>query len=156
MTRKSGKKSETGVGRRRSSQNKTHQTEASVAAFLDAVEPDRRRADARVLLEIMQRITGEPAVLWGSSIIGFGRYHYRYDSGREGDSMKAGFSPRKQRLVVYIMAGFDGADELRERLGKHRTGKSCLYINKLSDVDLAVLEKIIARDWRIMTQRYAD
>lgn len=134
--------------------NKTVATNASVAKFLDAVEPARRREDAQVLLSLFEQETGESPVLWGTSIVGFGEYHYRYESGREGDSMKTGFSPRKSSLVLYIMPGFDALSELQSALGKYRTGKSCLYINKLADVDLPTLRKIVKQGYDEMSRRY--
>ena len=126
-------------------ENKTQPTDADVDAFLDAVENDRRREDSRVLLELMREVTGEEPVMWGPGIVGFGRYHYRYDSGREGDWFLAGFAPRKSNLVVYVMSGFPRHAELMKKLGKHRTGSSCLYINKLADVDLDVLRELVRR-----------
>jgi hypothetical protein len=122
---------------------KTVATPADVAAFVERVENPERRADARVLIELMSRLTGAPATMWGPSIIGFGRYHYRYDSGHEGDMCVAGFSPRKAELVVYLMPGFADRTEQLARLGRHRTGKSCLYLKRLADVDLGVLEEMI-------------
>ncbi|MCG8443070.1 MAG: DUF1801 domain-containing protein [Caulobacterales bacterium] len=135
-------------------QNKTRETGADVTAFIEATPHEGRRADARALLEIMQRLSGEPPRMWGSSIIGFGRYRYRYDSGREGDFMRIGFSPRKTSLVLYIMPGFEEEPDLVARLGKHKTGKSCLYVNTLADVDMDVLERLIARSREIMAERY--
>ena len=126
-------------------ENKTKPTEASVEEFLSSVPDDRRRADARTLLDLMRDVTGAEPRMWGPSIIGFGDYHYRYESGREGDWFLAGFSPRKANLVVYIMSGFPRHAELMAQLGKHRTGKSCLYINKLDDVDLDVLRELVRR-----------
>lgn len=126
-------------------ENKTQPTDASVDAFLDAVDNERRRRDARAVLELMREVTGEEPVMWGDSIVGFGEYHYAYDSGREGDWFLAGFAPRKSNLVVYVMSGFPRHAELMERLGKHRTGSSCLYINKLDDVDLDVLRELVRR-----------
>ena len=125
--------------------NKTQPTEASVREFLDGVENETRRADAKRLLELMREVTAEEPRMWGPSIVGFGEYRYRYESGREGDWFLAGFSPRKSNLVVYIMSGFPRHAELMKRLGKHRTGKSCLYINKLEDVDLNVLRELVRR-----------
>lgn len=124
---------------------KTVATAVDVSAFIDQVEHPERRADAQRLVELMTRLTGAPATMWGPSIIGFGRYHYRYDSGHEGDMCVAGFSPRKTELVVYLMPGFAEQTELLARLGRHRTGKSCLYIKRLADVDLAVLEQMITQ-----------
>ena len=123
--------------------NRTQPTAVDPAAFIASIEHPTRRADAETLLEMMSRVTGCPARLWGPTIVGFGRYHYRYVSGREGDAMITGFSPRKTNLVVYIMPGYDDIGEQLGRLGKHRIGKSCLYINKLADVDMAVLEEIV-------------
>jgi hypothetical protein len=128
-------------------ENKTKPTNVSVDAFLAKVEPEQRRADGRVLLDMMARITGEPPVMWGPSIIGFGTLHYRTEAGREGDIGRIGFSPRKAQLVLYLAVSMPGRDALLATLGKHSTGKSCLYIRKLADVDLAVLEEMIARSW---------
>ena len=127
------------------SELKTQKHDGSVAAFLNSVENDRKRSDSFTLLELMQEVTGAEAAMWGSSIVGFGSYHYTYASGREGDWFVAGFAPRKQNLTLYIMAGFDGYETLLARLGKHKTGKSCLYINKLADVDMAVLRELVQR-----------
>ena len=124
--------------------NKTRPTEVDPHDFLDTVENPTRRSDAEVLLEMMKRVTGCEPRMWGPSIIGFGRYHYRYDSGREGDSMITGFSPRKANLVIYVMPGYEDRTEQLDALGKHRLGKSCLYVNRLADVDLSVLERIVA------------
>jgi hypothetical protein len=122
---------------------KTMKTEASVEEFLNAVEHDTRRKDGFTLLEMMREATGEKPAMWGPSIVGFGSYHYKYESGREGDMPIVGFSPRKRSQTVYIMDGFEGYQDLLSKLGKHRTGKSCLYINKLADVDTDVLREII-------------
>ncbi len=124
-------------------ENKTQVTEVDPVEFIAAVEHPTRRADAEVLLELMGRVTGCGAKMWGPSIIGFGRYHYRYESGREGEYMLTGFSPRKANTVVYVLPGYDDISDDLAVLGKHKIGKSCLYINKLADVDLAVLEKIV-------------
>jgi len=132
------------------SENKTRPTDESVVAFLNSVEHKTRREDAFTLLEMMREITGEEAVLWGSSIVGFGSYHYKYDSGREGDMPLVGFSPRKQSTTVYIMPGFDDYDALLDNLGKHKIGKSCLYMNKLADVDETVLRRLIRRSYEHM------
>ena len=125
-------------------ENKTQCNDGDVLAFLNVVENKRRREDSLAVLELMEEVTGEPAEMWGTSIVGFGSYHYRYESGREGDFMLAGFSPRKQSLTLYIMGGHERHAELFAKLGKHRTGSSCLYINKLADVDLDVLREIVA------------
>jgi hypothetical protein len=124
---------------------KTKRNDASVEAFLGAIPDEKKRADAFAVLELMKRATGEGPAMWGDSIVGFGTYHYRYASGQEGDWPLTGFSPRKQNLTVYIVSGFDAYDELLERLGKYKTGKACLYINKLADVDPAVLEELVRR-----------
>ncbi len=123
---------------------KTMPTDASVEDYLNSVPDEAKRQDSFALLELMEEVTGEKAVMWGDSIVGFGTYHYVYASGREGDWPVTGFAPRKQALTLYIMAGFDQYDELLSRLGKHRTGKSCLYIKRLSDVDVDVLRELVA------------
>lgn len=125
------------------SQNKTVANTASVQDFLSAVEHPVRRANALELLELFQRVTGFEAKMWGPSIIGFGRYHYRYQSGREGDFLATGFSPRASNLSIYIMPGYQDYSEILSRLGKHKLGKSCLYVNKLADIDTGVLEELI-------------
>lgn len=132
---------------------KTKQTQASVSAFLDAVENEQRRADCRTVLNLMRAVTGEEPKMWGPSIVGFGSYHYKYASGREGDWFVAGFSPRKQDLTLYIMAGFDRYDELMAKLGKYKTGKSCLYLKRLSDVDLGVLRELVSASVEAMRSR---
>ena len=126
-------------------ENKTVKTGASVDEFMTGVENKRRREDGLVLLEIMRDVSGLEPEMWGPSIIGFGSYHYRYESGREGDMPLIGFSPRKQSLSLYIMSGFDEYEELLGRLGKHKTGASCLYINKLADVDVGVLRELVSQ-----------
>ena len=136
------------------SQRKTMENSADVNAFLDAVENPRRRSDARQLLALMRKVTGAPPKMWGPSIVGFGKYHYRYASGREGESLRVGFSPRKQNLVIYIMPGFSDYSEILEQLGKFRTGRSCLYVNKLDDVDLVLLEQLVRESFREMKRRY--
>ena len=124
---------------------KTKATDASVEAFLHGVESEKKREDAFAILALMAEVTGEPPKLWGSSIIGFGSYHYKYASGHEGDACLTGFSPRKQNLVLYILAGFDQYDALLAKLGKYKTGKSCLYINKLADIDQTVLRELVSQ-----------
>jgi len=126
-------------------ENKTKPTDASVEDFLSAVEHQQRREDGFELLELMKEVTNEDPVMWGPSIVGFGSYHYKYESGREGDMPKTGFSPRKQSLTVYIMSGFEKYTALLDKLGKHKLGKSCLYINKLADVDKNILREIIRK-----------
>jgi hypothetical protein len=124
-------------------ENKTRPTDASVADFLAGVEPARKRDDALALDRLFRRVTGWQPRLWGPSMIGYGAYHYVYDSGREGDFLATGFSPRKTSLVVYIMPGYADFGDILARLGKHKLGKSCLYINKLADIDESVLEELI-------------
>ena len=123
--------------------NKTIPTSVSPALFVNSVEIRQRREDGLFLLNFFKRITGMPAKMWGTSIVGFGRYHYKYESGREGEHLITGFSPRKSALSVYIMPGYQNMSAELARLGKHKIGKSCLYINKLSDVDMDVLEVIV-------------
>jgi len=122
---------------------KTKPTEASVDAYLQAVEDDTRRQDSLQLREILERITGARPVMWGASLIGFGDYRYKYASGREGDWFLVGFAPRKANLALYLMPGFDRYEEILSRLGKYKTGKGCLYIKRLADVDLDVLEELV-------------
>ena len=126
-------------------ENKTKATDASVDDFLTSVENERRRDDARVVCRMMEEITGEKPMMWGPTMVGFGTYDYKYASGREGDWFVAGFAPRKANLVVYIMSGFKAHDTLMRRLGKHKTGSSCLYINKLDDIDMEVLRELVRR-----------
>lgn len=125
------------------SQNKTQATSASVADFIASVEHSVRRADAEALDTLFREVTGFAPVMWGPSIIGYGRYHYRYASGREGDFLATGFSPRKANLSIYIMPGYGNFDTIMARLGKHKTGRSCLYVNKLADIDMGVLAELI-------------
>lgn len=129
-------------------ETKTKPTEVSVDAFLDAVEHPVRRADGQAVRAMMERVTGEPAAMWGPSIVGFGSYHYRYDSGHEGDMCRVGFSPRSANLTLYV-GGFPEYDALLARLGKHKRSKACLYLSKLSDVDLGLLEEIVRRSYAV-------
>ena len=125
-------------------------TTADVDGFIDAVANETRRSDARVLCELMTSVTGEAPVMWGSSIVGFGSYHYRYESERSGDAPVAAFSPRKTNLVVYLVGGFeDRYPKLLERLGPHTTGMTCLYLKRLADVDLHVLRQLVERSVRV-------
>ncbi len=126
----------------------TQPTGADVAAFIEQVEPARRREDARTLLELMARATGQEPAMWGPSIVGYGRYHYRYASGREGDAAAAGFSPRKSSTTVYFADGFLRYAEDLERLGPHTTSVSCLYLRRLDTIDLDVLEDIVRRSYQ--------
>lgn len=136
------------------STNKTQVTTVSPAEFLAGVEPERRREEGRELLALFDRVTGLAAQMWGPSIIGYGRYHYTYESGRSGEFFLTGFSPRKSALTLYIMPGYRDMGEKLERLGKHKLGKSCLYINKLADVDRAVLEEIVLDGVAYMRANY--
>lgn len=133
---------------------KTQLNEGDVNAFIDTVEDERRREDARRVLAMMEKITRRPARMWGSSIVGFGSYHYTYASGRTGDWMITGFSPRKTALTLYIMAGFSRHEELLSRLGKFKTGKSCLYVKRLDDVDQKVLAQLIRASVAHMRKTY--
>lgn len=123
---------------------KTQLNDRSVVEFLAQVPHEKRRQDSLIILQLMKEVTGEAPQMWGDSLVGFGRYEYKYASGHAGSWFITGFSPRKQNLTLYIMAGFDQYDALMARLGKHKTGKSCLYINKIEDVDLAVLRELVA------------
>jgi hypothetical protein len=126
-------------------ENKTMPTEVSVAAYVEAIPDETRRADAKLLVKLMQKASGEKPKMWGPAIVGFGSCHYKYDSGREGDMPVIAFSPRKAASVLYGLIGFKGADAVLAKLGKHTTGKGCLYIKKLSDVDQKVLERLVAK-----------
>jgi len=124
---------------------KTKKTEASVTKFLASIEDEKKRKDSRAVLKMMKEITGDKPKMWGTAMIGFGSYHYKYASGQEGDWFLTGFSPRKQALTLYIMSGFSKYDALLNKLGKFKTGKACLYIKKLEDVHLPTLEELIRR-----------
>ena len=128
-------------------ENKTKATAADAQAFLAAIENPQRRADGQALATIMTRISGEPPVMWGPSIVGFGRHRYKYDSGREGEICSIGFSPRKAALVLYLSCDLDSSQALLDRLGKHERGRGCLYVKKLGDVDAEILEEMIATAW---------
>lgn len=133
---------------------KTAPTAVDPLTFIEAVSKPRRREDAKTLLQLFGRVTGLEPQMWGPSIIGYGRYRYRYDSGREGEFLLTGFSPRSANLVIYIMPGYRDLSEELLALGKHRTGKSCLYINKLADIDLDVLANMIRDGVSYMKSRY--
>lgn len=122
---------------------KTKPNDQSVTAFLNGIAEDKRRQDCFTLLELMRQVTDMEPKMWGDTVVGFDSYHYKYQSGREGDWFLTGFSPRKQNLTLYIMAGFDQYEALLERLGKFTTGKSCLYIKKIEDIDLPTLRELI-------------
>lgn len=135
-------------------ENKTKPTKQSVTAFVNSIDDDQKRADVKKVAAMMRRATGARAAMWGSSIVGYGRYHYKYESGREGDFMLTGYSPRKQALTVYIIAGFGRFESLMNKLGKYKTGKSCLYIKRLADVDEKVLERLIVDSVKYMRKNY--
>jgi Domain of unknown function (DU1801) len=137
-------------------ENKTQATKLSVAAFIDGLTDESRKADAKVLVKLMQGATGEKPVMWGPSIIGFGSSHYKYDSGREGDMPVVGFSPRKAATVLYSVMGFSGSEAFLAKLGKHTTGKGCLYLKKLADVDQKVLEEMVAKSVAATRERHAS
>ncbi|WP_372592827.1 DUF1801 domain-containing protein [Actinotalea sp.] len=132
--------------------NKTVPTGDDVVAFLEAVADPRRREEAFVLLDLMRRVTGEEPVMWGPSIVGFGTYHYRYPTGREGDVAAAGFSPRKAAHTIYLMDGVDRHAEALDRLGPHTVGKGCLYLKRLDGLDLDALEDIVRSSYLALTQ----
>ena len=143
-------------------ESKTKPTDVSVEEFIAAVEPASKREDARVLDAMFRKVTGEEPTMWGPTMIGYGSYHYKYESGREGDMLRAGFSPRKAKHSLYLMGGYCDEETAKvrdaqlERLGKHSRGKSCLYVNKLADVDLEVLEEMIKADWETMNRKYPE
>ena len=135
---------------------KTKPTAVNVSDFIEAVADEKQRADAHKIAATMERLSGHKPEMWGPSIIGFGSYHYKYESGREGDMCRIGFSPRKGNTVLYLVDGFDDYASLLEKLGKHKTGKSCLYIKRLSDVDDGVLEQLIVESLAYMAQKYPE
>jgi hypothetical protein len=137
------------------SELKTKRNRASVQAFLRGIEDATRRQDCRTLVTLMKQATGEKPEMWGTSIVGFGSYHYKGASGREGDWFLAGFSPRKQNLTIYVMSGFEGADALLARMGKHTASVSCLYVKGLADVDLSALKRLVKRSVAVMRKRHA-
>ncbi len=135
---------------------KTQANDGDVRAFLASVENEKRRQDAFKVLALMEEITGEKPTMWGTSIIGFGRYDYKYETGREGKWFKTGFSPRKQNLTLYLMSGFADYGKLMSQLGKHKTGKSCLYINKLEDIDMDVLRALVKQSVAHVSRTHDD
>ncbi len=135
-------------------ENKTKVTEASVESYLSAIEDEARRKDCEALAKLMRKATKQPPKMWGASIVGFGHYHYKYASGHEGDSCLTGFSSRKGAISVYLMASFPGREELLLKLGKHKMGKGCLYLRKLSDVDPKILEQLIVGAVAEMKRHY--
>ena len=135
---------------------KTRKNQQDPMQFLEQVENVQRRENALVVHKLMQKITGDPGSMWGPSIVGFGQYHLKYASGRELDWFLTGYSPRKASLTLYIMNGFSHYDEIRARLGKHKTGKSCLYINKLADIDMEVLEELISASVKYLKNKHSS
>ena len=135
-------------------QNKTKATVQKVSEFIAGIEDKRKRADCRELMKLMAKTTGRRAKMWGASIVGYGKYHYKYASGREGDFFLTGFSPRKQALSVYIISGFEPHPDLMEKLGKYKTGKSCLYVKNLDDIDRDVLAQLIEESVAHMREKY--
>lgn len=133
---------------------KTKPTVQSVTAFIESVENEQRRSDAKTLLATMKKITGKQPKMWGPTIIGFDTYHYRYESGREGDMLAVGFSPRKANMVLYVLGSLDVNDPLLAKLGKYKRGSSCLYVNKLADVDEKVLNKIIEKSYKTTKKKW--
>ena len=135
-------------------ENKTKPGKASVTAFMNSIEDKQKRLDAKKVAGMMREATGSRARMWGANIVGFGEYHYKYDSGREGDFMITGFSPRKQALTLYVIPGFKHFEPLMDKLGKYKTGKSCLYIKRLADVDEKVLRQLIEGSVKHMRKNY--
>ncbi len=140
-------------------ENKTRATARDVEAFLAGIEDDGQRADSRVIAAMMERLSGEAPTMWGDAMVGFGSYHYKYASGRDGDFFRTGFGPRKRDLSLHLMGvysdgGYEKRQQLLDRLGKHKRGKSCLYIKRLSDVDMAVLEALVADSLAVMDRDY--
>ena len=135
-------------------QLKTAPTGASVTEFLNSIDHEERRRDAKRLAKLLRETTGKRPKMWGPSIVGYGKYAYKYTSGREGEYFRAGFSPRKANLVVYIMPGYTNFSDLLKKLGPHKIGKSCLYLKRLDDIDLKVLQRLVEAGWRDMEQRY--
>ena len=133
---------------------KSRPTDADVDAFIESIDDEARREDCRAVMKIMKRLTRAQPRMWGPTMVGFGQYHYKYDSGREGDWFMTGFSPRKANLTLYIMAGFDRHDEIMGRLGKFKTGKSCLYVKRLSDVDAKALEELLRESVAFLKKAY--
>jgi hypothetical protein len=135
-------------------QLKTKETDSSVQAYLDAIEDESRRQDCQAIIELMRRVTKEEPKLWGTSIVGFGSYHYKYESGHEGDSCLVGFASRKGDISLYISSAFDSRESLLAELGKYKTGKACLYIKRLSDIKIPILEKLVLETVEERRRRY--
>jgi hypothetical protein len=137
-------------------EQKTKPTTQSVESFLNKIPDEGVRDDCRVLIELMKSVTGSDPTMWGESIVGFGTYHYKYDSGHEGDSCLTGFSPRKQNITVYAMPAFTEHNDLLKKLGKHKAGKGCLYIKRLNDVDINILKKLVEQSVKFLKGKYPD
>lgn len=137
-------------------EQKTKPTEQSVESFIDNIEDEKVRDDCKILIKLMKKVTGSTPKMWGPSIIGFGKYHYKYESGHEGDSCLTGFSPRKQNISLYVMPGTNEHSDLLKKLGKHKASKGCLYIKKVEDIDLGILEKIIGQSVKSLQKKYPD
>jgi hypothetical protein len=141
---------------------KTKPTDTDIEAFIATAQPERRQQEARQLTELFRKVTGEEPKMWGPSIIGFGSYDYKYESGREGTMCRTGFSPRKAKLSIYLMGAYCTPEAQAEQdrlfglLGKHSLGKSCLYINRLEQVDIGILERLVRNNWELMNERYPD
>lgn len=136
--------------------NKTLPTGASVRDFLHGVEPATRRAEGLQVCDLLGRSSGTEPAMWGEAIVGFGSYRYRYNSGRTGIAPRLAFSPRKAQITIYLVPGFDRQSDLLEQLGSHTLGRSCLYIKKMADIDLGILEKVLRRSWAEMAQLFPD
>lgn len=135
-------------------ENKTQPTDQSVQSFIDSLDDQQKIADSYSLVDLMKEVTGCEPKMWGPSIIGFDQYHYKYESGREGDFLKVGFSPRKRELSIYIMSGFKRHKELMKKLGKHRTGKSCLYVKRLEDINMDILRDLVQESVKFVDKKY--
>jgi len=135
---------------------KTKPTEISVNSFIQTVTDDQVRADCNAIIELMENASGEKPTMWGPAIVGFGKYTYKHESGRTGEICLTGFSPRKANITLYVLAGFQGQAELLEQLGKHKTGKGCLYIKKLSDINIDVLKNLVKGSIKFLKEKYPD
>jgi len=135
---------------------KTKPTEKTVDSFIATVEDDKVRADCYTIINLMEKVTGESHKMWGPAIVGFGKYTYKYESGRSGEICMTGFSPRKANITLYVLAGFPGQAELLQKLGKHKSGKGCLYIKKLDDINIDVLESLIKESIKFLKEKYSN
>jgi len=135
---------------------KTKPTEKTVDSFIATVEDDKVRADCYTIINLMEKVTGEKPKMWGPAIVGFGKYTYKYESGRSGEICMTGFSPRKANITLYVLAGFPGQAELLDKLGKHTSGKGCLYIKKLADINIDVLESLIKESIKFLKEKYSN